>query len=236
MKLLYLTGDYLYSKVHNSLIQNLLIMDPALEVYVFSPVRCDNAHGLEDSYYKDERLKVFTPKVDIPIALFRFDFWAKQRCKVRLIEKFIPINEIDVIYAGTLFSEGGTAIRLSQRYKIPYYVTVRGSDVMTYSKTMPHLWYIANKIIRNATSIICVTPSIKNKMMSFWQYKWTRNKIKSSPIVNNGIDPIWIDNLRVNPKSISDPIRVLYIGRFDINKNVLRLVEAIKILRRFGYE
>ena len=231
MKVLYLTGDYLYSKVHNSLIKELLSKDESLEVFVFSPVRVGNAHGLEDSYYNNPRLKVATPKVDIPIALYRIDFWAKQRSKVRLIEKNVPIKEIDVIYAGTLFSEGGTALRLHKKYNIPYFVSIRGTDVMTYSKRMPHLWILANRILKNSSSILCITPSIKNRMMSYWQYRCSKYNIEASQIVNNGIDDFWLENLNVFPKKLGDAIRVIYIGRFDINKNVLRLVEAVKSLK-----
>lgn len=227
MKILYLTGDYFYSKVHNSLLKNLIQKDSSLEVYVFSPVRVDNAHGLEDSFFQNERLKVYTPKVDIPIWLFRFDFWAKQRCKVRLIEKYIPIREIDVVHAATMFAEGGTAYRLKKKYGIPYYVSIRGADVMTYSRKMPHLWPLGNRVLNSASAVTCVTPSIKKRILSLWQFKPLQGVINNSSIINNGIDPIWIDNLSISPKIIGDPIKILYIGRFDSNKNVLSLIKAV---------
>jgi glycosyltransferase involved in cell wall biosynthesis len=232
MKLLYLTGDYLYSKVHNNLIKNLLEKDPTLEVYVFSPVRSDNAHGLEDSYYNNERLKVVTPKVDIPILLYQLDFWAKQRSKVRQIEQYIPIREIDVIHAATMFSEGGTAYRLNKMYGIPYLVSIRGADVMTYARKMPHLWPIGNKILKHAAIVSCVTPSIKERLLSSWKFKPARNSIEQSQIINNGIDAIWTENINLTTKKIGNPARILYIGRFDKNKNVLRLVEAVKLLKK----
>lgn len=232
MKLLYLTGDYLYSKVHNNLIKNLLEKDPSLEVYVFSPVRSDNAHGLEDSYYNNERLKVVTPKVDIPILLYQYDFWAKQRNKVRQIEQYIPIREMNVIHAATMFSEGGTAYRLNKKYGIPYLVSIRGADVMTYAQKMPHLWPIGNKILNHAAVVSCVTPSIKERLLSSWQFKSSRNSIEQSQIINNGIDAIWTENLNLTTKKIGNPIKILYIGRFDKNKNVLRLVEAVKLLKQ----
>lgn len=233
MKLLYLTEDYLYSKVHNNLLNCLLEKDPSLIVYVFAPARKgqDRSRSLEGSFKYNERLIEVILQVDIPVMLYKIDFWAKLRCKVRLIEKNIPIREIDAIHAATLYAEGGTARMLQKKYGIPFFTTVRGTDVMFYARKMPHLWLTGINVMRHANALACVTPSIKKKMLERWQHAGIRDVIENADIVNNGIDNIWLEHKYIKPKLLGTPVRILYIGRFDANKNVLRLVEAVKRLR-----
>ena len=116
---------------------------------------------------------------------------------------------------------------LKKKYCIPYLATVRGADVMFYAKKMPHLWLKGINVIRHSGSIVCVTPSIKSRLLSMWFHRGVRSILNTSEVINNGIDNIWLNDISVQPKPIGSPIRVLYIGRFDSNKNVKRLVDAI---------
>lgn len=231
MTILYLTEDYLQSKVHNNLLTTMLQQDENLKIYVLVPIRPIDEPSLEESYDKSDRLIVIKAPIDIPLKRYRYDFWAKIRCKVRLIEKNIPIQEIDAIHAATLFTEGSTARALQKKYNIPYFVSVRGSDSDFYAKKMYHLWLKSCNVIKHANALAFVTPTIKRKMMERWQYRWVRDKLDSGTIINNGIDSIWTDNLSVSPKSLNKEVNILYIGRFDSNKNVMRLIEAVKTLR-----
>lgn len=232
MNILYLTEDYLTSKVHNNLLCKLLEKNKDLKIYVFSPIRQENVQELQNSFIKHERLFELTPKIDIPIWRYKFDFWAKQRCKLRLLERNVPIDEIDVIHAATLYTEGCTALNIKKKFNIPYIVTVRGADVMFYAKKMPHLWSIGISVIKGAKKIACVTPSIKEKIIGKWQHLFVKEILTRSDVINNGIDDIWLDNLFVTPKTLSAPPRILYVGRFDSNKNVYRLIKAASLLHK----
>lgn len=234
MNLLYLTEDYLHSKVHNSLLTHLLELDENLKIYVFVPIRPRIGETLDKSYHHHNRLIEVTAPIDISLRLYRLDFFAKIRCKVRLIEKSIPIKEIDVIHAATLYTEGATARALQKKYGIPYFVSMRGTDCGLYSRKMIHLWPLANRVLKRAGFLAYVTPTIKQKMMEKWQYRLMQKKLCEGAIINNGIDSVWTDNIQLSPKTIGDPIRVIYIGRFDKNKNVMRLIEAIKEVRQYN--
>lgn len=231
MTVLYLTEDYLHSKVHNNLLMHMLEQDETLTIYVFAPTRERIGVSLESSFQHHERLIEVTVPIDIPLNLYRFDFWAKIRCKVRLIEKHIPIQKIDAIHAATLFTEGSTARALQKKYGTPYFVSMRGTDTDFYAQKMFHLWLKSYDVIKHANALSYVTPTIKRKMMERWQYRGVRAKLEGGSIINNGIDPIWTDNLHVEPKPLGEEIKVLYIGRFDSNKNVMRLIEAVRSLR-----
>lgn len=206
----------------------LLEQDENLKIYVFVPTRPRVGEQLTSSYKHHERLIEVSAPIDIPLKVYRLDFWAKIRCKVRLIEKNIPINEIDVIHAATLFTEGCTARALQKKFGIPFFVTMRGTDVDFYATKMPHLWPMSYDVIKHANSVGFANPTIKKIMMGKWQYRGVKEKLDSGTVINNGVDAIWIDNLSAEPKEMGSPVRVLYIGRFDTNKNVLRLIEAVK--------
>lgn len=231
MKLLYLTEDYLHSKVHNNLLMRMLEQDENLKIYVFAPTRPRIGETLTSSFQHHERLIEVTAPIDIPLNLYRLDFWAKIRCKVRLIEKNIPVKEIDAIHAATLFTEGCTARALQKKYGIPFFVSMRGTDSDFYAQKMFHLWPMSRSVIKHANAMAYVTPTIKRKMMEKWQYSGLKEKLEKGVVINNGVDAVWIENLHIAPKEINNPIRVLYIGRFDSNKNVMRLIEAVKEIR-----
>lgn len=232
MKLLYLTEDYLHSKVHNNLLMRMLRQNENLIIYVFVPTRPRIGETLSNSFEHHERLIEVTVPIDIPLILYRLDFWAKIRCKVRLIEKFIPIKDIDVIHAATLFTEGCTARALQKKYGIPFFVSLRGTDTDFYARKMVHLWLMSRAVIKNANAIAYITPAIKRKMMNRWQYSNLRGILEKGYIINNGIDQIWLDNLHVDAKPLNKPVHILYIGRFDSNKNVMRLISAVKEIHK----
>lgn len=232
MTLLYLTEDYFHSKVHNNLLMRMLEQDVDLRIYVFAPTRPRVGEILTNSFVHHDRLIEVAAPIDIPLSLYRLDFWAKIRCKVRLIERHIPISEIDAIHAATLFTEGCVARAIQKKYSIPFFVSMRGTDSDFYAQKMFHLWTMSRSVIKNANAMAYVTPTIKRKMMERWQYRDLMEKMNAGYIINNGIDSIWIDNLHVEQKVIGNPVRVLYIGRFDSNKNVVRLIEAVKEIHK----
>ena len=230
MNVLYLTEDYFASKVHNNLLIKELEQDPSLNIYVFTPIRFERK-SLSSSYKENERLHVISPQIDISNNLYKFDFWAKIRCKVRLIEQNIPIGEIDCIHAATLYSEGAVALALKKKYRIPYLVSMRGCDAMTYTRKMFHLWCKGNNVLKNADIVASVTPAIKEKMINSWQYISNKKILEDSLVINNGIDEIWLNNIVNEAKQSSNPFRIIYIGRFDTNKNVMRLIKAVKLCK-----
>lgn len=234
MNLLYLTDDYYGSKVHNNLINNLLQQDENLKVYVLSPNRGNKINEtFLSSYETNERLFVFNPLIDISLKEYKFNFLSKIRCKVRLVEKNIPIpiSDIDIIHAATLYSDGCTAMQLKRKYKIPYIISIRSADAFFYTNTMFHLWLIANRVILNSAAITSISGSIKKEIQKSWKYRFVRERINNCYVINNGIDKIWFENLHQQPIKKDENFKILYIGRFHKTKNLSRLISATLCLR-----
>lgn len=233
MKLLYLTEDYFASKVHNNLLVRELVKNPELEVYVFSPLRDSERKSLSSSFINHDRLHVIAPLIDIGKTRYKLDFWAKLRCKVRLIEQHVPISQIHVVHAATLYSEGGVAMKLKAKYGIPYFISMRGCDAVTYTNKMFHLWLLGNRVLNNASAIAAVTPIIKHTMLNSWKYRLSRKSLSRCQVLNNGIDSIWLENIRNTPRKLNREVNVICIGRFDYNKNVVGLIKAIDKIQAY---
>ena len=232
MNILYLSEDYIASKVHHELVSRLSRFGH--NITVFSVLRLVDIDSDIRYTYQAIDYKVCTfplhQYLEIPYKLF-FSF--KMRLKFTNLMKQIDPLKIDFIHAATLFSEGSLAYELFKRYNIPYSVAVRGTDIELYLSKMPHLWKVGREILKNAYRIIFVSPIIQEK------FKKKKSIAKLYPliadkctVISNGIEDYWIQNQRNSDNgSMPHPRDVLYIGRFDENKNVESLIKAVLALR-----
>jgi len=229
MNLLYISEDYLNSKVHHQLCNALADSDKNLNITLF----CVERSGVS---FKDLR-SLFTEKKYNPVieplkgSHFWYKFWFpyKARLKWNMLLKNLDLSQIDFIHAATLFSEGIIAHRAYVYYGIPYSVAVRGSDINFYFWKMPHLWAIGREIIRCAQNVIFISPA-QEKMACLLPplEKVVDHLSEKKVVIPNGIDPFWI--LNRNYKKKMNAKRFLYIGRFDSNKNVELLIDSFLII------
>ena len=222
MNLLYITEDYTGSKVHHMLLINELKQRHDLTAYVVCPIRDKKRKLLEASLQTHERLVAVCREIDVSPRRYKFNFAERVRCKIRMIEQNVPMAEIDVIHASTLYSDGAVAYKLSQKYGIPYFVAVRSTDLVTYTRKLFYLWPLGNRIISHASDIATVTPAIKDALIGNWRYLPSKGELANSLVLGNGIDDIWLNNLHLGQRHIGNAVKVLFIGRFDKNKNVLK--------------
>lgn len=225
-----MSEDYATSKVHHELLCRLCNL--GIDVTVFTVVRlADRKFDIRHTYSSID-YKVFsyqlTPNLEYAYKLL---FGFKKNLKfAKLIENINPAD-IDFVHAATLFSEGVIAYELFKKHGIPYSVAVRGTDIDLYLSKMPHLWKLGNEILRNASKIIFITPIIKRRFFSKRAISKIAPKIENKCVViANGIEDYWLNNRRNKPY-VSVPSEILYIGRFDKNKNVEALVKAILELK-----
>lgn len=79
----------------------------------------------------------------------------------RSVKKYLPslLDKNTIIHATWLFPEGDLATLIYKKYKIPFVVTLMGSDV-NYLKENSKKWQKAKKIIKNATLITSVSKAL----------------------------------------------------------------------------
>lgn len=229
MKLLYISEDYLNTKVHHNLCENLSKI--GIDVTVYTVARKASASQHINNTFGTASYSLLRFDFDGCESLYKFDFFHKIMVKYGYLKRNIDLSRFDVVMASTVFSEGAVALRIKHEYNIPYIVCVRGTDVNFYFRRMPHLWLIGRSVITAASRIIPITRNLLNNLGNRFAISGLKNILeRNSTFINNGIDQIWIDNYSPRQKQ-ERPNRILFIGHLEENKNIVRLQVAIADLK-----
>lgn len=233
MNILYLSEDYSTSKVHHEILTNIAKLSDDFNLSVFHVLRHNTYRTDIRKYFKEKDYKeLFCSIEKNKLKYYKFIFPYKIARKFKELSSLCNLNEINLIHAATLFSDGALAYKIYKQYGIPYVVAIRGTDMNLYFKYMMHLWNLGNKILQNAQKIILISPAYLEKanrlrILTKDSYKALNNK---NAIIPNGIEDYWLDHI-VTTKKRSERNNILYIGVFDNNKNVQMLMDAVCRLR-----
>lgn len=222
---LHITNDFNLTKVHKELYCQLDKLGLKQTIYI--PLRTQSQIGknhfpfsMVGSEYIYSKTLLLYHKL-----LFRskIDFLYQD-----LVDK-IDCSKITLTHATTLFSDGAIAYRLYKDFGIPYIVAVRNTDLNIYFKYRKNLIGLGKKILINAKKVVFISNSNRitfNKIKSLKEIdKIVKDKIT---VINNGIDDFWINNIKKFVNKNKNSYNFLYIGRFDKNKNVEMLIDALK--------
>lgn len=227
MKVLHINRNYLTSSLHQVMLNHLEGLES--EHVVFAPT--DN-----------EKKAIVNPNSNVIVSecfsnVDRFFYYHKQRKILSAIEKNINVSECDCIHAYTLFTDGNCAYNLNKKYGIPYIVAVRNTDVNDFFRRLPFLRQRGIEIMKKATKIFFLSESYKEevfrKYISARDHELLESRIE---IIPNGIDDFWINKRPKEVKTISNkyPIKLVYAGRIDRNKNIPTIQKAMELLREEG--
>ena len=228
MRILHINCNYIGTTLHQLMVEKL------------------DALGYENQVYcptYDAGTGVITPNENVCVSeCFRkwdrvlFDY--KQSKILRDIEARFDVGSFDCIHAYTLFTDGNCAMKLSQKYGIPYVVAVRNTDVNAFFKTMIHLRPRGIEVMRNAHRIFFLSEAYRAQV--FGKYvpeKHRASLTEKTRIIPNGIDDFWFQN---PPQALSESegtcIRLVYAGRIDQNKNIPTIQKAVRILKDRGHD
>lgn len=225
LNLLHICNDFSYTKVHKNLYSKLDELQVGSQI-IFNPLQKETNKGKNKIYFDDSGSEVVYSK--LLQKRHRFLFLNKINfLEPQLLELLRAKKRINLIHATTLFSDGALAYKAYREYKIPYIVTVRNTDVNIFLKFRPDLIFLANQILSNSSKILFISHS---NYKLFRENFLVRNIIKDFEskveVIPNAIDDFWLNN-RLK-KCNSKPSNILFIGRFDKNKNILTLLEAFK--------
>ena len=231
MNVLYLTEDYIGSRVHHNLCRSIVDADSQIDMTVFAFNRPN--YPLRDlrGTYTDANYRLIESAFDVNMLMYRALFPYKIRCKYRQLMQKVDTAKIDLVVASTLFSDGAVAYRLWRERGIPYVVAVRGTDVNLYLRLMPQLYHLGRQIIANACKVVFISPVQRRQYENSLAFRRLAANLQSKlATITNGIDRNWIDNQHFTDDN-RNPDAILYIGVFDKNKNVATLIEACKMAR-----
>lgn len=233
MKVLHINCNYIGTRLHREMIEHLNCFGIQSTVYV--PV-CEKEK--EDVTTRD--CEVIVSKCFRKWHRIFFDY--KQSRIFRDAQSRIDCSGFDCIHAYTLFTDGNCARKLSRKYKLPYVVAVRDTDVNTFLRKAVHLRGRAVKILQDAAAIFFLSDNYRRQVLDNYVPAGLREKLYAkSHVVPNGVDDFWLQN-RYNDKlqnlgeySQDKQLKVLCVGVISQRKNQLTTQQALQLLREQGW-
>jgi len=141
------------------------------------------------------------------------------------IKKIVDNKKIDIIHSHFAYPEGLITSKLSNKYKIPYVITGRGSDILVYPKTNRYLKKIISKVLTNCNVFIGVSNHL---IATAVEMGLEKNKAYFIP---DGI-PENIFFYDPEPKQQTSIRSILFAGSLLPVKNVLRMIKAFVIVAK----
>jgi len=144
------------------------------------------------------------------------------------IERKVNLKNVDIVHAHFLFSDGGVAYKIKTKYSIPYIVAIRNTDVNVFFKYMLHLRAFGREIIKASKKIVFITPAYQSLLVERYVPEKFSKKVVDASIVPNGLSPVWFEDAIISCVQALVPLKLLYVGDFSRNKNVIQLLKVIK--------
>lgn len=226
MKILHIASDFSNTKVHSNLFSKLDKL--GVSQVVFNPIRTIRRNTIGQNEFPAENTRFVY--ADVVKPYHHYMYHVKQHCLFRALQKMVDVTGINLTHAATLMTDGGVAYKLYKKYHIPYVVSLRNTDINGFLDKMPHTWYDARKILLNAERIFFISQGLKEKFENHRVVKSIIPKIKDKfVLMPNGIDDYYLSNIQTERR---EGHKVIYIGDFSNNKNVVRLGKAILQIRQ----
>ncbi len=230
MKILHINSYFSKAQFYNNLFKAQRAN--GLTPFIYIPVASnENTASIPCSQDADVNVVKAYGKYD------RYMFHLKQKKILNDILKRYDFKKIDLMHAHSLFSNGYTAYKLNKKYKIPYIVAVRGTDINVFFRYMFHLRRVGISILDKASKVIFLSPEYKRNSLKPYLPKGKLKEItEKALVIPNGIDNFWLNN-RYNPKNLETDkkIKILFVGRVSKLKNITTTINACIILIKQGF-
>lgn len=226
MKVLNINSYYFSSTLYKPMEESLIRKHVDLTTYV--PIYPGYKIRDEINYKPPNHVNVSTcfNKQD------RFIFHYKQFKIFNDFSKKYNIKQYDLLHAHTLFTNGFIAYLAYKRYKTPYIVAIRNTDMNVFFKKMIHLRGLGVKILRNAKKIIFLSEPYLNLCIN--NYIPDKDKdliLNKSVVIPNGIDNFWFKNrLQKIERNTDNILKIIFVGNGSKSKNLISLIKAVEIL------
>lgn len=225
-RVLHINSYYITTKLYRDLLNQLLPLGVQSVTYMFYK------KGTSYVNHEDDVTAVCTHN-----TLDRINYFTKHlKTYWDLKKRMKQNNDYDVLHAHSLFSNGVIAYLISKKYKIPYVVAVRDTDVNTFYKKTPWLRWIGRKVLNNAAKVVYISkPYREYSIKQMVKPKNQENLRDKSVVLTNGIAPFYLEETSTRT-SKGDEIKLLYVGRINKRKNLETTIKACDDLIAHGKE
>ncbi len=232
MRVLHINVNYITSELHQTMIRHF---NNNIDSVVFVP-----------TYNKENCVIIPDTNVIVEECFKKWDrlfFFRKQKKIYDAIECKVNLDNVDLIHAYTLFTDGNVAYKLARKYKIPYVVAVRNTDINAFFRYKPYLIPLGIKIIMGASAVFFLSDSYKDTVLNKYIPSSLKMKLEHKMhVIPNGIDDFWIQNrytekplCNIEEKIKNKNLSVLCVGKINKNKNIPMIQKALSILVKSGW-
>lgn len=124
--------------------------------------------------------------------------------------------------AHNFWSDGVPLFIYSFFRPINYVLVIRNTDINIFIPRLPHYHFLMRQMIRRASAVVFVSPAHHKRFLTNF------NDILSSTtpmlVIPNGLDDFWHDNIPSSGHRRGP--HACFVGKFDNNKNLCRIIEA----------
>lgn len=233
INVLHIINDYWSKNLYKFLVAELSKNNIFQTVFV--PVRKKKDIGKNKIEKKNIR---YLYSYIIKSVIYRVFFWLKIKKSTNFIENNLDINTLSISHAHTLFSDGAISYHFYKKYKIPYVVTVRNTDLNIFYKYLFYLRPLGKQILLNSEKIFFLSEAYRDRLLSsYFSGEIRKNILNKSMVIPNGINVFWHlnSNNEIRIKTKDDFFTFVFVGEFKRNKNIHSVIESIEKLRSKGY-
>jgi glycosyltransferase involved in cell wall biosynthesis len=220
-RILHICSDYARQGLYPQLFA--AIQDAGIEQSVYVPVRTI----AELSVPRPPRAAIGYRASYILRPVHRLLFRTKTRVITADLLQTETLDRYAVIHAHFLYSDGAVALRLHEKSGIPYIAAVRSTDLNFFMRIRPDLRWVMHRIARAARALVFLSPTYREQFLERLPNKLASSVSARCVLIPNGLSPEWLEAPPApSCRERNAPLRILFVGDFSENKNVLRLIEA----------
>jgi glycosyltransferase involved in cell wall biosynthesis len=217
---LHLCSDYARQRLYPELFA--AIHDAGIAQAVYVPVRT----AAELAIARPPRSAIGYHARHVLRPYHRLLFRTKVRDVHRDLLRLEDPHRYALVHAHFLFSDGAVAWRLAQHGGPPFIAAVRNTDLNVFMRVRPDLRGLMLRVATAAKALVFLSPSYREQFLARLPFGIARALEARCHVIPNGIDSLWLEAPPPARRGYLQPLKILYVGDFSANKNLLRLLEA----------
>lgn len=218
-KILHLSTDFQYQDLYPRLVKSLSKIGYKQQVYIQKKelekyTKLNDVQNLDivESNVLETWMKVF--------------FSARVKSVYSDLKLRLKLDEVDIILAYFLFTDGFVAYKNYIENGTDYVVFIRNTDINHYAKYRPWLINRCKEVLSNSKYIVFLSYSYIQKLRLIVGEKFFDTELAQKvKVIGNIINDDWFD--KTGKKNLNaQSVKILYAGEFSKNKRVKELINA----------
>ena len=143
----------------------------------------------------------------------------------RALNEFFDDKKTRAIIAHNFWSDGMVVFFYSFFRRIRFTLVVRNTDINVFIPALPHYRWLMKWMVRRSHALVFVSEAHRRTFsLRFPKLYESAARIA---VIPNGLESFWLDN---ESTQAVRKARVCYVGKFNRNKNLVRLVNACELI------